>query len=387
MTIKYTRILILVLAFCLVAGTAGAVGNIRLGQMEIHPYLSLKEIFSDNIYYTSTDVKSDSITETTPGIKMQLPIRMHRFEAEYYAVDRRYNTYHGENTTDEHVKGLLDLKFGSFFSLTAKGAFDKDHEPRYMSATGFIEVYRTGTGFASAAYQMTGRSKVQVDYSQKTLNYMTSDFRDRDENIAAGYFFYRFLPRTSFFVEYDHTTIDYTQQGSDLNNTVDTVFLGITWEITARSKGTIKVGQTSKDYKDPSVKDFSGTSWSLNIDHKFNEETAIVLAGLRQVNETKLIGTSYYITTGVSAELSDRFMTKTAFLLRGSYGTDVYSNAVPPATEAREDKTSMVGAGLKYFASDWLNLGADYNKRHRSSNVAGNDYDETQYVLSLNMSF
>jgi hypothetical protein len=80
-------------------------------------------------------------------------------------------------------------------------------------------------------------------------------------------------------------------------------------------------------------------------------------------------------------------MSKMAFLLRGSYGKDVYSNAVPPETKVREDKTNMVGAGLKYFANDWLNLGADYNKRHRDSNINVNDYGETQYVLSLNMSF
>jgi hypothetical protein len=387
MSLKHTSRIILFLVVCLFSGTAGAAGNIHFGQLELHPFVSLREIFSDNIYYTSTNEKRDSITETVPGIKMQLPMRMHRFEAEYYAVDRRYHTYRGEATTDHHAKGLLDLKFGSFFSLTASGAFDKGHEPRSSSATGFIEVFRKNSGSASAAYQLTGRSKVQVEYTQTTWNFMTSNFRDRDESVTSGYIYYRFLPKTSAFVEYDHKAVDVTQKGSLLDNSMDTLYFGLTWEMTARSKGTIKGGRTSKDFQDSALTDFTEWSWSVDLNHKFTEETSIILVGGRYVNETNAFGTAYYLTTGLYGEFSHKFMSKTAFLLRGSYGKDTFSNAVPPATIVREDKTNMAGAGLKYFANDWLNLGADYNKHKRTSNIPVNDYVETQYVLSMNMSF
>jgi hypothetical protein len=214
------------------AGTAGAEGNIHIGQTEIHPFLSLKEIFSDNIYSTSTDEKSDSILETSPGVKIQMPIRMHRFEAEFWAIDRRYSTYKGEDTTDQHAKGLLDLKFGSRLSLTASGAYDKGHDPRSSSASGFIEVFRTNAGYGSATYQLTGRSKVQVEYTQTAWNYSTSSFRDRDEGLTSGYFYYRFLPKTSAFVQYDHKTIDYTDPTSVLDSTENSPLVGIQWDIT-----------------------------------------------------------------------------------------------------------------------------------------------------------
>jgi hypothetical protein len=385
MVVKHTTVIIL--AVCIFAGTAGAAGNIHFGQLELHPFVSLREIFSDNIYYTSTEEKRDSITETTPGIKMQLPMRMHRFEAEYHAVDRRYDTYRGEATTDHHAKGLLDLKFGSFFGLTAHGAFDKGHEPRSESSTGFIEVFRKTTGAASATYQLTGRSKVQIEYTKTAWNFMTSNFRDRDEGLVSGYVYYRFLPKTSVFVEYDHKSVDYIQQGSLLDNSMDTAYLGLTWEMTARSKGTIKAGRTSKDFQDSAIDDFTVWSWSIDLDHKFTEETSMILVGGRYVNETNAFGTAYYLTTGLYGEFGHKFMSKTAFLLRGSYGKDTFSNAVPPATIVREDKTDMVGAGLKYFANDRLNLGVDYNKRTRTSNIPVNDYVETQYGLSMNMSF
>ena len=368
-------------------GNAGAAGNIRIGQMEIHPYLSLKEVFSDNIYSTSTLEKSDSITVTTPGVKLHWPFGMHKFEAEYYVVDSRYDRYRGENTTNHHAKGLLGLQFGSYFSLTGSGAFDKGQEPRSSSASGFIEVYRTNTASVTAAYQLATRSKVQLDYSKTTWNFMTSNFRDRDEGIMAGYLYYRFLPKTSAFIEYERKAVDFVEATTPLDNSMGSLLFGLAWEMTGRSKGTVKFGRTSKDFENSEVKDFSVWSWSVDLNHKFSERTSLTVVGQRQVNETNAYGTAYYITTGAYGELSHGFMSKMALLLRGSYGTDRFSNAVFPETLTREDKTRMLGTGLRYTMKDWLEFGVDYNRKNRDSNINVNDYHETQYVISANMMF
>ena len=377
------------LVFLIVALTsrAHAIGNIRMGQMEIHPYVALQEEFSNNIYTTATDQKRDSVTIITPGVRLQLPMRMHRFEAGYYAVDRRYDTYRGDNTTDHYANGLLDLKFGSFFGLTLSDVYAKSHEPRSWSATGFIEPFRTNAASASATYQLAGRSKVQVDYTATSWNFMSSDFRDRDEELLSGYIYYRFLPKTSSFMEYDRKMVDFTPATTTLDNAMDTISLGVTWDVTGRSKGTIKAGRTAKDFEDPAEKDFTVWTWSFNVNHNFSELTSINIVGLRNVNETNFSGTSYFITTGASADLTHKFASKMAFVVRGSYGRDLYSNAVPPSTTVREDTTSMAGAGLKYFMKDWLEFSADYRKRNRDSNIDANDYKETQYLLSMNLAF
>jgi len=387
MTTKRTSIILLVLAACALAGRVEAVGNIHFGPLEVHPFVSLKEEFSDNIYTTATDQKSDSVTVTTPGVKFQMPFSMHRVEAEYFAIDRRYHTYHGENTTDQHASGLLDLKFGSYFGLTLSDQYAKDHEPRSSSATGFIEVFRTNAASASATYQLANRSKVRLDYTATSWNFMTSSFRDRDETLLAGYLYYRFLPKTSAFIEYDRKSVDFLPSTTPYDNTMDSALLGITWEVTTRSKGTIRAGRTSKDFKDPSERDFSVWTWSVSLNHNFSELTAVNLIGKREVNETNFAGTSYFITTGAYADLTHKFASKMAVVFRGSLGTDRYSNAVSPQTTVREDKTSLLGMGLKYFMNEWMDLGVDYNTRDRNSNIDANDFQETLYLLSVNMSF
>lgn len=384
---KFIFVLLLVMAAAITPSISHAVGNIHFSKFEIHPYISLQEIFSDNIYYTSTNEKRDKISVILPGVKTQFPFGMHKLEAEYYANLRRYDEFRGENTTDHRARGMLDFKFGSLFTLTLKEDFKKDHEGRGSSATGFIEIYRSNTASASAVYQLAGRSKIQVDYGRTSYNYMISAFRDRDEDVVSGFVYYRFLPKTSAFIEYDHKAIDFTLPTSSLDNAMDSALFGITWEATAKSKGTIKAGRTWKKFDSPALTDFSRWTASFDINHNFTEYTSLQLIGKRDINETNVLGTAYFITTGAYAEFSHKFVSKLAGLMRVSYGEDVFSNPVAPDITTRRDKTVMAGLGLRYSMKEWLQFGFDYNQNKRNSNINMNDYTEHHYLLSVNATF
>jgi hypothetical protein len=381
------KVSLLLVAVCLLicVDKAEAVGNIHFGKLQIDPYVSVSEIWTDNVYYTPTDELSDRIAVFTPGVQLQFPFGMHRFEAEYYETFNRYNTFPGEDTTDHVGHGLLDLKFGSYLGLTLSDDYVKGHEDRGESATGFIEVYRQNTPMASAYYQLAGRSKVQVDYSQTSYNFMVSNFRDRDERFVAGYLYYRFLPKTSMFVEYDHRTADYTLPvnttgGLSLDNAQDSAYIGITWEATAISKGTIKAGRTKKDFEAAGVTDLTMWSWSVNIDHHFSDLTWLRIIGLREPREANYFGTSYYITTGASMDFSHRMLSKTDVLLSASYGKDDFSSD-------RKDTTKLLGGGLKYWIKDWWDVGVAYRLRKRDSNLDTADYTEHRTLVSMDMMF
>ena len=115
---------------------AVAEGNIHIGQLKINPYVSLSESFSDNIYSTHSstlpaeDAKKDSLTTATPGLRLSLPIGIHKTELEYYSVLTRYQTYKGENTTDYHAHGAVYLNFGSLVCLKLSDQYANGHEPR-----------------------------------------------------------------------------------------------------------------------------------------------------------------------------------------------------------------------------------------------------------------
>jgi len=355
--------------------------------MEIHPFVSVAETYSDNIYSTPGEKKYDYITTTTPGISLQIPFRLHKLSLDYNAVIRNYGRYTDENTTDQNADALLDLKFGSFLGLKLNDAYSKGHEPRGSSSTGFIVRYETNAASASATYQMADRSKIRIDYSKTVWTFdQPSDFRDRGEDLVSGYLYYRFLPKTSAFIEYDFKRVDFRNPAGDIyDNKVQSGLLGLTWEMTETTKGVLKGGYLKKDFDSPLIDDYSTWTASLDLNFDFSQYTSLKLTGQRTVNETNLQQTTYFVTTGVYAEFTQQIYRRLAAVIRGSYGEDQFSNAVPPATDPRRDITATGGAGLKYTMRDWLEFDLDYNRSDRNSNDDGADYQSNLYTASAKL--
>ncbi len=385
-SILLARLCVLVftyMMFVVPAAVSAEEGNLHIGQLRIHPLFSVSEAFSDNVYYTSTQEKSDSIITYMPGIKLLLPVGRQRAEAQYYAAFNRYNTYKGEDTTDHNASSLLEFKIGSRFGLNLSNVFVKGHEPRSSSATGFTETFRNYAGKISAVYQLAGRSKVEFDIQKKTWDFLQSPFRNRNEDLYAGYIYYRFLPKTSAFFEFDREKVVFDDVSLDLDNTVGSELTGLTWDITENSKGTIKAGYLQKDFESPLRRDFRGWISSVDVRHAFSDYTSLTIIGQRTVNEANVLGTHYFITNGAYAEFTHYLLRKLSATARGSYGVDRYPDAIPPDTTPRKDKTAMGGGGLRYYLRDWLDIGVDYNYRSRHSNIPINDYREHEYLVSI----
>jgi hypothetical protein len=380
------------------ASTARAEANLHIGQLKFDPYLSVSDTFSDNIYFTPENPldppKRDSYMTYTPGIRLRLPFGRDRFEAEYFARATRYDTYKGEDTTDHNASGSLDIKVGRPFGVLVSEHFIKGHEDRSTSATGFIETYRNNTATAALTYHLATRSKIEFDASKSTWDYIQSPFRNRDDYPLSGYLYYRFLPKTSVFVEYDRTKSDYEYSNSagqaaglyqDLNNLQQSGQIGLTWEISEKSKGTIKGGVVKKNFESYQIQDYSGATWSVDINHDFSQTASLKLLGLRAPKEANVEGTSYYITTGGFGELSFHILTKLSVVAHGSWGKDTFSNIIPGESVPRIDRTTQSGGGLKYAIGRWGEIGFDYNHRQRHSTIPTYDYDEHSYLVSASV--
>lgn len=381
---KLFSLFLFLLLFLSIPEFAVAEGNLTIGTLELHPYLTLKETYSDNIDFTATDENHDYITTIIPGIRLQFPFRSHQLALEYNAVLNEYEKYDEENTTDHNANALLDFEFGRQLGLKLTDAYASAHEQRGVSSTGFIEEYKTNAAAASATYKMADVSKVQLDYTRSSWDFDTSRFRDRDEDLIAAYIYYRFLPRTSAFLEYDYKNVNFEPISDDLDNKVNSGFLGLTWEITENSNGTIKGGYLWKDFDSQTRTDFETWTASIDIDHRFTDYTSIKLIGRRLVNESNLQGTRYFVTTGAYAEFTHKFIDDLAAIVRGSHGEDKFSDTVFPETRTRKDTTSVAGIGLKYFIQDYLAVAVDYNHTVRNSNIDANDYTENSYSFTIN---
>jgi len=357
---------------------AWAPPTLAVGPLKVNPFVSVSQTFSDNITYTRNDKKSDSITTVTPGIRLRLPFQTHVAQLEYYSVFARYGKYTGENTTDDHVGGSVDFKAGDRLELRLSDNYENGHEPRSSTPTGTNEDFHSNVAAASASYRITDRFTARLDYGKAAWHFITSHFRDREEDQIVGTVYYRVLPKASVFLEYGRRNMNYVETTPDLDGTVGTMQAGLTWDISSRSKGTLKAGLARRDLTSSAGSNGTVKVGSADVRHDFTGDTTVALTAQRSLNEPDIPGSKYFISTGGYAELTQRFVRKWAAVVRGAYVQDLYF--------VRTDRTALTGAGLRYRAKDWLEFALDYNQRKRDSNIQGNDYVEQSSLITMNVS-
>jgi len=355
--------------------------GLRLGALEIHPFLTLRETYSDNIYLTTNDRKHDFISTIMPGLQLQLPFRRHMVTVGGSATINRYAKYNSENTEDWTAYGAGDLNFGSRINLKLSDTYIAGHEPRSQSATTSLEKYRNNTASGSLTYVMADISKLQIDYANNYWKYSNSDFRSRVENQAALYLYYRVMAKTSLFGEYELKNVNFTSNVMGLDNKVHNGLLGLTWELSSRSKGTIKGGYLYKEFDQKANGNFSTFAASVDVSHYFSDYDSIKLSSARVVNESSLQGTRYSISTGINGEYTHRFLDRLSTSLKGSYSGENFSNTAPGDLQLRKDTVVQFGASVQYAFRKWLDCSLDYYWRSKNSNI--NYYDSTENNISL----
>ena len=343
------------------------------------------ETFNDNVFATATDPNYDWITTTTPGIKLLMPFRRHSFAAEYKAAINNYANYTSENTTDQFASAMADFKFGGQLGWKLGDAYTQGHETAASAASGQIEEYDKNVASTALSYVFADRFKAEVAYSWTSWEFSLLDnqFRNRHEDLIATYLYYRFLPKTSAFIEYDFKNVIFEQKADGLDNQVNSPLLGLTWEITANTKGTVKAGYLHKAYEASGQSNIDTWSASADLNHAFSDYSSLKVVGLRDVNEANIQGTSYFVTTGAFAEYTHKLAYKLSAIARSSYGTDDYSNAAGTNPD-RQDKTFLGGVGLKYQMRDWLDFTLNYNYLDRNSNIDASDLINNTTSLSVN---
>ena len=358
------------LAVCFLYATLALASEsdaMRLGSLDISPFLAVTERYTDNVFNTKDDTKSDFSTVISPGIQLVFPRvkRRYRLEVLYQADFERFNRFSSENNADnQKVNAKLEMNFPVGLDVYASDGFRRSHDPRGISLSPELDFYSDNLFSAGAAYSLTDRFRIQLDYSNYILSYDAerNNFRNRTDNSFDGYIYYRFMPKTSAFVEYEYVVVDFKESGA-LNNREHHLFGGITWDVTGKTKGTVKAGYGTQDFDDPSVKGYRGYIMQDSIDHNFSSRDSLKLTGSRSTNETNILGADYFVTTYLSAEYLHRLTGKITANASIGYERDSYRGL------SRDDDTWTAGAGLSYQFKRWLLTEVGYSYTKRNSTV------------------
>jgi hypothetical protein len=193
-----------------------------------------------------------------------------------------------------------------------------------------------------------------------------------------GAFYFRVMPRTYVMAEARQTNIDYSST-SPFDGRERRYYAGVRWEATAATSGTVKVGRLERDFDDPSVPDYSGTSWEGVVSWAPLSYSKVDLYTARQTNEATGLG-DFILTSIGGISWNHSWSTYVTTGVEARYQRDAYQGF------DRTDKTTMVGLRAGYKFRRWLTLGAEYWHTNRDSNLDVFDYRKNTYFVTLTAS-
>ncbi|MBU2455896.1 MAG: outer membrane beta-barrel protein, partial [Proteobacteria bacterium] len=375
-----------------------------------HPFLLLEEIYTDNLFATHSNTKADFITTISPGIWLAFPanrekllsidttttspggLQLSRIKPE---ATRRYQTYflyspdfvfYSDYSNHDHVnhkaEALFQYNFNSGLSFDLIDIF---HDREEIAGNGVIDtLYRHQDNlldFITTYDAPSGKFKVQLTYSNYDLAYKDSavDYRDRNDNSVGLSVFYKFWPKTSLFVEYDYSIIKF-DTGSANDSVENRYYGGVTWDITAKTRGTLKLGYMDKDFDLDSVKDHDGFSFEVQTQHNLTSKRALQINGYQKFHESDLANASTFLSTGIDVAVMQRFTEKWSGTLSAFFKRNEYKGY------SRDDDLYGFGPAIRFEPRKWLIFDLGYTYYRNDSNVTFYDYEANMIFLRASLS-
>ncbi len=381
----------------------------------INPFFSISTIYSDNINNTKNSKKSDIGFVISPGICLALPdlsttpegtktanktpggLAMSQF---YLKSERQYQAYlvynpdferyssHSENDADNHrLEGLFEYNFKGGLSVNFKEQYIDSHDKMGTGLSTELEEYKTNLFKTMLRYDSFEKFIFRIDYSVFSVDYKKSDShaRDRSDNSLTTYIFYKVMPKTSAFFEYKTIDIDYDIE--DISSSSEShYFLGIKWDMTEKSQGSLKLGYGNKDFDDSNVDKSNDFLFELQAHHTFTPKRSANLTWNLGTEETDIVSTDYIRSNRLTVTYLQRFTIKMMANLTLSYAGSSYGEdlSLGGLTEKMDNDVLSFAPAFRYELKKWLMVDIVYSHVRRSSNF--DEYDYTTNTLFLRVS-
>ena len=385
-------------------GSLGEVIGSKRGY--IHPYLSIGETFTDNVFNVDTGKRSDFITRIIPGVWVALPARrfqpislttlntapggleltrfrdkgVGRFQAfaGYQADLLLHKRFDEEDRENHKAQALLSYNFRGGLSVEMFNVFEIDYDPYQTGDSTETEKFKSNLFNALISYEITPKTTVEAEYSFYTLSYSSDQnaFRERDDHRFTGRGFYRFMPRTSLIVEYNFINVDYDQDIQ--SDSQEHQFLaGVQWQQTAKSRWRLLAGYGLKDFDQAGLDEESNFLAEAQFVHRFTPKTHIQLRFSRRNNESDIAAADYILSHRLQLRYYQRILPNLLASVNLSYRDNDYKGT------SRKDDFFGAGFDLRYAFTDWLTLAGGYEFLQRDSNLPTLDYDRNTAYLNL----
>ena len=376
--------------------------------------------YDDNIFRADTGQQSSFVLTLKPAVTLRGMYRKHSVQMGYEGEWGRVVRFSGQDYLDHRLFAAtkldltrelnVDLKIDRDVGHDSPGDFG--HDPRDAVGFGLSLVGRsvepepwTDTTLSGKAAYGRRIAKIQlvggVAYSQLRYRSDSQSFRDLDDLVLTGQAFWNIGPRFSPFLKVSRTFTDYLSPDSFAgtaapDSTAAAYLLGLRWEATAKTSGTVQWGLDTTDLDQPGGDGSAQFNWDADLvwEPKPFSKVRINASGRAQEIGRLDAGGSVFDSTRFGIGWSHGFTERLTFATDASWDFAELSGGSGGGFSIDESIFLYRGA-LDYQLKDWLQVGVGFARASREEDsgpgpnaaVGSRAFTNNVYFLRLATSF
>jgi hypothetical protein len=389
--------------------------GVRAGGFVLFPAVELIGGYDTNPG-RSPDGKGASLYTIAPELLAQSDWSRHELKAE---LRGSYTGYRPDTTPtlsrpnfNGKVDGRVDVTHDTRIDLGSRLLVSTDNpgSPNLEAGLSKLPIFTTIGGTAGLG-QRFSRLDVSIKGDAERTAYQDSTFtdgttgsnKDRNYNQYTGTLRggYELTPGITPFVEVAADTrvhdLNADLNGYKRDSKGLTGKLGTTFELSRLLTGEVALGYTRRNYEDPRLTQLSGLIGNASLIWTVNALTTAKFTAASTVGESIIPGISGILYRDAGLQVDHSFRRWLIGTVKFGVGLDTYKSAdviygidpicgcvvTSPGGPDREDKRYSFGLGLTYKLNRMVQVKGEYRQEWLRSNVSGNDYSASIFLLGL----
>lgn len=369
--------------------------------VEFVPTIKVSQGYDDNVEESPDgDEESANVTKVAPTFLFRAQERANRYQFRYTPEFQRYSHDSDDNRVNHRAlatgRVVLDSRNRLNVGLNARrnqATLNATNRANNENEGDINERVTLDGTYTFGARGAQGRLEVDAGYvwnryannlDQSGSNNQSEEY---DSPRVGATFLWRVAPRTQLLVEGRYADFDYTWSQSTLDSTNMSAFVGAQWQATAKTSGSVRLGQQDKDFDDASKDDTDATSWEAQVTWRPVPYSNVRLSTGNALEEGSQ-------STGGFGEDT---IEQTTYEIRWDYDWDsqISSNLgyrfrdkdyVGGGYDGRTDELDTVTVGVSYSFRRWLDFGLESRIKNNDSTLGGASYDRNTYFLTATLS-
>ncbi|QUM78287.1 outer membrane beta-barrel protein [Moritella sp. 24] len=356
------------------------------------PNIMINYKHDDNITNTKANHQASHFTEIIPSLRIEGQKYNNLFSFAYQARQSLYGDNTDLNYTDHQFHARLSRDMNKRHRLAFSYQFDIGHDPANTGISEGNEQITTPAIFYTQSTQLSYSygSKTSKAILEPRFGFNDKRYDDNSGNdVSMANFdeynyglsiYYNIAASLKILFDMSSTTSDYAGNNKQKDSQNGLVYTGLNWDITGKTKGSLKVGYEKINFADSTKDSQASPSWDIGVSW-YPKTYSVFTLNTKQKITQAILNTDSIKTNSNSISWQHKWRHNLSSSLSYNNLREKYQSS------AREDISNAINISFSYQFRYWLAFGLSYEYKDKSSSESQFEYDKNIYGLTSKFVF